>query len=73
MIEGKVGSLMPAKLSKDKVNYRPAKKERRCGNCTAFLPQQGSCTRIEGRIEPFMVCDRWTPLKGSEGVRLDGG
>lgn len=64
---------MPLKPSKGEVNYRPGKKERRCGNCTAFLPEESSCTRIEGKIEPFMVCDHWTPLKGSKGAKPDGG
>lgn len=64
---------MVAKLTKEEVAYRPAKKERRCGNCTTFQPEASTCQRVEGRIEPFMVCEKWTPLKGSSGREGEGG
>lgn len=51
------------------VDYRPAKRERRCGSCTAFDPEPSACARVAGEIRPDMVCDLWTPLKRSHSER----
>lgn len=56
---------MGEKLSQAAVNYRPAQKERRCGNCVSFDPSGKSCALVSGQIEPHMCCDRWRPLKHS--------
>ncbi len=57
------------KADQVEVNYRPAKRERRCGSCTAFDPEPGACARVGGEIHPNMVCDLWTPLKRSHPGR----
>ena len=58
-----------AKLKKTAVNYRPARKERRCGTCVSFRPEGMACEVVAGEIHPAMVCDRWVPLKRSHPVR----
>ncbi|MBI3078082.1 MAG: hypothetical protein HYY85_14040 [Deltaproteobacteria bacterium] len=57
------------RLPKDSVHYRPGKKERRCGNCTAFQPELRGCSRVAGEIEPPMVCDQWSSLKHVHRLR----
>jgi hypothetical protein len=56
-------------MDKTAVNYRPARKERRCGNCVSFRPEDKVCELVAGEIHPAMVCDRWVPLKRSHPVR----
>ena len=58
-----------ARLEKTAVNYRPARKERRCGTCVAFRPEAIACEWVAGEIHPAMVCDRWVPLKRSHPGR----
>lgn len=50
------------KVSKASVNYRPAPmgSKSRCGTCSMFRPD-GTCTLVEGRINPMDVCDRYEP------------
>jgi len=45
------------KVSKASVSYRPGNLTRRCGNCSMY--SAGSCSLVEGKIEPKMVCDWW--------------
>ncbi|MEK7338577.1 MAG: hypothetical protein AABZ75_04310 [candidate division NC10 bacterium] len=52
------------------MNYRPARKERRCGTCVAFRPEAMACEWVAGEIHPAMVCDRWVPLKRSHPARV---
>lgn len=66
---GGVGPDSAAKLEKAAVNYRPARKERRCGNCVAFRPEARACEVVAGDVDPTMVCDRWVPLKRSHPIR----
>ena len=47
------------------MDYRPARRERRCGTCVAFRPEARACDVVTGEIHPAMVCDRWVPLKRS--------
>ena len=53
------------KVSKSSVNYRPAKGDKRCGNCSMYRRVHrtkglnGSCTLVEGAIDPADTCDKW--------------
>jgi 8-oxo-dGTP diphosphatase len=50
------------KLSKDEVDYRPSEDPaRRCGTCDMF--SKGTCSLVQGRIDPRDVCDRWEASK----------
>lgn len=53
---------MSEKVTKASVNYRMARGERRCGNCSMFTlvrERLGNCSLVEGRIDKRDVCDRW--------------
>lgn len=45
------------KVSKTSVHYRLASSNHRCGTCDMY--SSGSCTLVEGSIDPGHVCDRW--------------
>ena len=53
------------KVTKSSVNYREAKGDKRCGNCFMYRPShvhkiiKGSCTLVEGVIDPDDTCDKW--------------
>lgn len=63
-----MGAEPGTRLEKAAVNYRAARKERRCGTCVAFRPEARACEVVAGEIHPAMVCDRWVPLKRSHPV-----
>lgn len=50
------------KASKREANYRAGRGDRRCSNCTMFVPPKrehdtGSCTSVRGDISPRDLCD----------------
>jgi hypothetical protein len=51
---------MSDKISKASANYRhpPAKATKVCGNCSMFR-KPGTCTLVEGTIDPKAVCRFW--------------
>lgn len=55
------------KLSKDDVDYRKARGQMKCGNCSMFRPQlhrsgpPSSCTLVKGVIDANDVCNRYEP------------
>ncbi len=40
-------------------NYRPAKGDKRCGNCEYF--KSGQCTKFDVKVREHMTCDVWSP------------
>lgn len=57
------------KLTKGEVRYRPKSTRAReqCGNCIMFEPgsnaKNGTCSLVEGPIDPQYVCQRWEPAR----------
>lgn len=61
---GPVSLAKAATLSKAQARYRdPSDRPgRRCGNCAMFQPgaaDAGTCTLVQGAIDPAAVCDHW--------------
>jgi hypothetical protein len=52
------------KKSKRETNYRPKSRHARehCGNCV-YMHHDGSCTKVQGMVDPEHVCDLWTPKR----------
>ncbi len=52
------------KLDRAAVNYRAARRDKRCGTCACFDPAARACSMVAGPIAANMVCDRWTIMPG---------
>ena len=52
------------KLDRGAVNYRAARRDKRCGTCAHFDPATRACAVVAGEIAANMVCDRWTLMPG---------
>ena len=52
---------MAEKVSKESVDYGPAKStsRERCGNCEHFLPRERACEVVRGAISRGDWCSRW--------------
>lgn len=46
------------KATKEHVNYRKAKGNRRCGNCWMYQPKNHACLVVKGVIDSEDVC-KW--------------
>lgn len=56
--------------TKKAANYRDGTFRRKCGNCSMFRPfrklpstSTGSCTAVQGIIDPGALCDLWEKKK----------
>ena len=58
-------------LDRRAVNYRPARRDKRCGTCASFDAQGQACAIVAGLIAANMVCDRWTLMPGLYRRDLD--
>ncbi len=52
------------KLDRVAVNYRAARRDKRCGTCACFDVVARGCSLVAGVIAANMVCDRWTIMPG---------
>jgi hypothetical protein len=59
------------KLERAAVNYRAARRDRRCGTCAYFDAEARACTQVAGAIAANMLCDRWTIMPGLTRRDLD--
>ncbi len=59
------------KHSPEGVNYRAARRDKRCGTCACFDPAGRACSAVAGAIAANMVCDRWTLMPGLYRRDLD--
>ena len=58
-------AVLAAKLSSKKlVKYQSTPKlNRKCADCTFYIPTEGACKVVEGAIEPTGWCLRWSKKK----------
>jgi len=60
---------MPAKVSKEKANYRKAEKEERsCETCSHFRGRgnyKGTCTVVRGQVDGMYTSDLWSMSRKS--------
>lgn len=67
-----------ATLSKPRAHYRDPSDvpSHSCGNCSMFQAAAGSavgtCTLVQGRIDPGAVCDHWLPAVGDKVAKAGG-
>jgi hypothetical protein len=52
------------KLDRTAVNYRAARRDKRCGTCARFDAAARACSVVAGAVAANMVCDRWTIMPG---------
>jgi hypothetical protein len=58
------------KTTRNKVNYRKAEGNRRCGNCAMFTRTglvTGDCDILVGKVSQSAVCDRWVKDGTNQG------
>jgi hypothetical protein len=59
------------KLSPEAVDYRPARRDKRCGTCASFVVETSTCAIVAGPIAANMTCSRWTLMPGLYRRDLD--
>ncbi len=52
------------KLDRGGVNYRAARRDKRCGTCAHFDVAGKTCAIVAGPVAADMVCDRWALMPG---------
>ncbi len=52
------------KLDPAAVNYRPARRDKRCGTCASFDVEARTCSIVAGPIAANMVCTQWSLMPG---------
>jgi len=75
LIRSGILKIAQAKYTPEQVNYREADDpSKACGMCGRYAEEdasKGACTLVEGEVEAFMVCDKYTNEKASPEVEND--